>query len=136
MRAWCCAMRRAPRCCIADVPRIVIDDAFESLLDAGDFTAVEADPGEPALFLYTSGSTGRPKGVVLSHQSHLWVLAMRATPAPPPGQRVLVAAPLYHMNALSMCQVTLNNGGTIVLLPSFTPPRLHRCRVALSGRMR
>ena len=42
------------------------------------------------------------------------------TPAPPPGQRVLVAAPLYHMNALSMCQVTLNNGGTIVLLPSFT----------------
>ena len=110
----------APRAAMlrADVPRIVIDDAFECLLDAGDFTAVEAEHGEPALFLYTSGSTGRPKGVVLSHQSHLWVLAMRAT-APPPGQRVLVAAPLYHMNALSMCQVTLNNGGTIVLLPSF-----------------
>jgi acyl-CoA synthetase (AMP-forming)/AMP-acid ligase II len=32
---------------------------------------------------------------------------------------VLVAAPLYHMNALSMSQVTLNNGGTIVLLPRF-----------------
>ncbi len=111
-----CAARRLLR---ADVPRIVIDDAFAALLDAGDFTAVEAEHGEPALFLYTSGSTGRPKGVVLSHQSHLWVLAMRATPAPPPGQRVLVAAPLYHMNALSMCQVTLNNGGTIVLLPSF-----------------
>jgi long-chain acyl-CoA synthetase len=103
-----------------DVPRMVIDDAFAALLDAGDFTSVEAERGEPALFLYTSGSTGRPKGVVLSHQSHLWVLAMRATPAPPPGQRVLVAAPLYHMNALSVCQVTLNNGGTIVLLPSFT----------------
>src|SRR6185503_20286948 len=86
----------------------------------GDFITVKAEQGEPALFLYTSGSTGRPKGVVLSHQSHLWVLAMRATPAPPPSQRVLVAAPLYHMNALSMCQVTLNNGGTIVLLPSFT----------------
>jgi acyl-CoA synthetase (AMP-forming)/AMP-acid ligase II len=102
-----------------EVPRIVIDDAFATLLDAGDFTLVEAEHGEPALFLYTSGSTGRPKGVVLSHQSHLWVLAMRATPVPPPGQRVLVAAPLYHMNALSVCQVTLNNGGTIVLLPSF-----------------
>ena len=35
-------------------------------------------PAEPAMFLYTSGSTGRPKGVVLSHQSHLWVLEMRA----------------------------------------------------------
>jgi long-chain acyl-CoA synthetase len=111
----------APRATLLrpDVPRIVIDDAFESLLDAGDFAAVPAEQGEPALFLYTSGSTGRPKGVVLSHQSHLWVLEMRATPAPPPGNRILVAAPLYHMNALSMCQVALNNGGTIVLLPSF-----------------
>ena len=122
----------APRAALLrrEVPRIVIDDAFESLLDDGDFTAVEAEHGEPAMFLYTSGSTGRPKGVVLSHQSHLWVLAMRATPAPPPGQRVLVAAPLYHMNALSMCQVTLNNGGTIVLLPSFTAPATSRPRRA------
>lgn len=103
-----------------DVPRIVIDDAFSSLLDEGEWTAVEAEPAEPAMFLYTSGSTGRPKGVVLSHQSHLWVLEMRRTPAPVPGQRVLVAAPLYHMNALSVCQVALNNGSTIVLLPSFT----------------
>jgi long-chain acyl-CoA synthetase len=105
-----------------DIPHIVIEEAFASLLDAGDFTAVDAEAAEPAMFLYTSGSTGRPKGVVLSHWSHLWVMEIRATPAPPPGQRVLVAAPLYHMNALSMCQVTLNNGGTIVLLPSFTAP--------------
>ena len=105
-----------------DVPRIVIDDAFTSLLDDGDFDTVQADSGEPAMFLYTSGSTGRPKGVVLSHQSHLWVLEQRANPAPPPDQRVLVAAPLYHMNALSVCQSTLNTGGTIVLLPSFNAP--------------
>jgi long-chain acyl-CoA synthetase len=105
-----------------DVPRIVMENAFSSLLDDGGCNAVQADPGEPAMFLYTSGSTGRPKGVVLSHQSHLWVLEKRADPAPPPGQRVLVAAPLYHMNALSVCQSTLNTGGTIVLLPSFTAP--------------
>jgi acyl-CoA synthetase (AMP-forming)/AMP-acid ligase II len=103
-----------------DVPRIVMDDEFAALLDDGDFTPVDAEPAEPAMFLYTSGSTGRPKGVVLSHQSHLWVLQIRSRLAPPYGQRVLVAAPLYHMNALSMSQVTLNNGGTIVLLPSFT----------------
>jgi acyl-CoA synthetase (AMP-forming)/AMP-acid ligase II len=106
----------------ADVQRIVIDDGFASLLDDGEFMPVDAEAGEPAMFLYTSGSTGRPKGVVLSHQSHLWVLEMRANPPPPPGLRVLVAAPLYHMNALSTCQVTLTNGGTIVLLPSFTAP--------------
>lgn len=103
-----------------DVPRVVIEDAFASVLDDGPFGAVDADDGEAAMFLYTSGSTGRPKGVVLSHQSHLWVLEMRAKPMPPPGQRVLVAAPLYHMNALSVCQVALSTGGTIVLLPSFT----------------
>ena len=102
------------------VPRVVIDTDFATLLDEGPFDAVDAESAEPAMFLYTSGSTGRPKGVVLSHQSHLWVLEIRANPPPPPGQRVLVAAPLYHMNALSMSQVTLNNGGTIVLLPSFT----------------
>jgi long-chain acyl-CoA synthetase len=105
-----------------DIPQIVMEDAFTSLLDDGSFNAVQADAGEPAMFLYTSGSTGRPKGVVLSHQSHLWVLEQRGNPAPPPGQRVLVAAPLYHMNALSVCQSTLNTGGTIVLLPSFTAP--------------
>jgi acyl-CoA synthetase (AMP-forming)/AMP-acid ligase II len=104
----------------ADVPRVTIENDFASLLNEGEFSSVVAEAGEPAMFLYTSGSTGRPKGVVLSHQSHLWVLEVRAKPAPPPDQRVLVAAPLYHMNALSMCQVTLNNGGTIVLLPSFT----------------
>ena len=113
-----------------------MEDAFTSLLDDGDFDAVQADAGEPAMFLYTSGSTGRPKGVVLSHQSHLWVLEHARRPAPPPGQRVLVAAPLYHMNALSMCQSTLNTGGTIVLLPSFTAAGLHRCCIAAIGCMR
>ncbi len=103
-----------------DVPQIVIDDDFASVLDGGAFEPAAVEAGEPAMFLYTSGSTGRPKGVVLSHRSHLWVLEMRANPAPPSGHRVLVAAPLYHMNALSMCQGTLNNGGTIVLLPAFT----------------
>ena len=29
------------------MPRIVIDDAFGSLSDAGDFSAVEAEHGEP-----------------------------------------------------------------------------------------
>jgi long-chain acyl-CoA synthetase len=104
----------------ADVPRIVIENTFASLLDHGPFAACDVDADEPAMFLYTSGSTGRPKGVVLSHRSHLWVLEQRAIPPPPPGQRVLVAAPLYHMNGLSVCQATLNTGGTIVLLPSFT----------------
>jgi len=72
------------------------------------------------MFLYTSGSTGRPKGVVLSHWSHLWVISQRPRPPGPLGWRSLVAAPLYHMNALAMCQAVLAQGDTIVLMPGFT----------------
>lgn len=107
-----------------DLPRLVFgeggQDGFGALADPGPCTAVAPQPGETAMFLYTSGSTGRPKGVVLSHQSHLWVVEERSRSAPRGGQRVLVAAPLYHMNALSVCQATLAQRNTIVLLPAFT----------------
>jgi acyl-CoA synthetase (AMP-forming)/AMP-acid ligase II len=58
--------------------------------------------------------------VVLSHYSHLWAIAARARPPGSPGRRALVAAPLYHMNGLAMCQTTLAQGDTVVLLPQFT----------------
>jgi acyl-CoA synthetase (AMP-forming)/AMP-acid ligase II len=73
------------------------------------------------MFLYTSGSTGKPKGVVLSHESHLWVLAMRRRPLSAPRQRVLVAAPLYHMNGLATAHAALAQHDSVVLLPRFTP---------------
>jgi len=102
------------------VPKISFDRDFASLLDEGPFTPAKMKPEEPAMFLYTSGSTGRPKGVVLSHYSHLWAMAQRVRRPVPQGQRSLVAAPLYHMNGLAMCQTTFNQGDTVVLLPQFT----------------
>jgi long-chain acyl-CoA synthetase len=102
------------------VPKISFDRDFASFLDEGPFTPIKMEPEEPAMFLYTSGSTGRPKGVVLSHYSHLWAISQRVRRPVPPGQRSLVAAPLYHMNGLAMCQTTLHQGDTIVLLPQFT----------------
>ncbi len=102
------------------VPKISFDKDFAALLDEGPFTPIKMQPEEPAMFLYTSGSTGRPKGVVLSHYSHLWAIAQRPRRLVPEGQRSLVAAPLYHMNGLAMCQTTLSHGDTIVLLPQFT----------------
>ena len=103
----------------ASLPSVKLDD-WPNPKDNETFVAVVAEPDEPAMFLYTSGSTGRPKGVVLSHRSHLWVLEMRAGVPEPPGRRQLVAAPLYHMNALATCQAALANGHSVVLLPSFT----------------
>ena len=100
-----------------DARRVI---GVESLLDEGPFTPLAMKPEEPAMFLYTSGSTGRPKGVVLSHYSHLWAISQRVRRPVPLGQRAIVAAPLYHMNGLAMCQTTFSQGDTVVLLPQFT----------------
>ena len=97
-------------------------DAWDGFTGGGlrPFRTVVPLPSDPAMFLYTSGSTGRPKGVVLSHRSHLWVLEVRTRRPDLDQERVLVAAPLYHMNGLAMSQLTLASGGLLVLLPGFT----------------
>src|SRR5205085_1672001 len=78
-------------------------------------------PREAAMFLYTAGSTGTPKGVVLSHQSHIWVVETRLAPGLD-RHRYLIAAPLYHMNALALAKFACAAHATIVLLPQFTAP--------------
>ena len=108
-----------------DVPRVGFDggngaEDFGGFLDPGPFAPIAPGDREPAMFLYTSGSTGRPKGVVLSHQSHIWVVEQRMAAQDMSQHRFLVAAPLYHMNALAMSQLAHAAHATIVLLPQFT----------------
>jgi long-chain acyl-CoA synthetase len=108
--------------CPDGLPTVVFgaegDDGFGRFVEPGEFTTVIPKDREPAMFLYTSGSTGLPKGVILSHQSHIWVVRTRLTPDLE-RHRYLIAAPLYHMNALALSKLACAAHSTIVLLPRF-----------------
>jgi acyl-CoA synthetase (AMP-forming)/AMP-acid ligase II len=130
---FCDRARRAD--CPADLPVVIFGDdgpeGFDRSLDAGPFDAVVPARDEPGMFLYTSGSTGTPKGVVLSHQSHIWVVEARLAPGLDQ-HRYLIAAPLYHMNALALSLLACAAHATNVLLPQFTA----RAYIEAIGRYR
>jgi long-chain acyl-CoA synthetase len=117
--------------CPDDIARVIFGAEFDAFLNHGPFDAAVPAENEPAMFLYTSGSTGTPKGVVLSHQSHIWVVETRLAPGLD-RHRYLIAAPLYHMNALALAKLACAAHATIVLLPQFSA----RAYIEAIGRYR
>ncbi len=95
------------------------DGGLDPWLDPGPFEPIVPKADEAGLYLYTSGSTGRPKGVMLSHASHLWVARTRMAETDLRDDRLLIAAPLYHMNALALALLVCASGATMVLMPQF-----------------
>lgn len=99
------------------VETVAFGPEFERFLDPGPFDAVAPGPGDVALHPYTSGSTGRPKGVLLDHGGQMW--------GPSTARWMdadgvyLVAAPLYHKNALMVTKSAFFTGARIVLMPRF-----------------
>ena len=112
-----------------DLPIVQFDaepnaaDNWSAFLDPGDFATVVPQAGEAAMILYTSGSTGRPKGVPLSHAGHLWAVKSRLRGGPYDQDRLIVAAPLYHMNALGTSKFVFAAHASMVLLPQFDAKR-------------
>lgn len=116
---FCDAERRA--LLPAGVDTIDFDDesAWNAFLDHGPFETVVPEPDEAAMVLYTSGSTGRPKGVLLSHAGHLWAVKSRLRSGPFNDERLIVAAPLFHMNGLGTVKFVFAAHASVVLLPQF-----------------
>ena len=97
-----------------------LDDAsWDAFLAPGSQPPWTPGPEDVALMLYTSGSTGKPKGVRLSHAGQLWTVRTRQAATPLDRERTLIAAPLYHMNALALAFLVLGCRATAVLLPQF-----------------
>lgn len=99
-------------------------DAFDTFVDPGSFTAFEPAADSVAIQPYTSGSTGRPKGVLLTHFGQNWSRRILAhTRGTTENDAILVAAPLYHKNALNAIKQGLTAGATLPLLPQFNVER-------------
>jgi long-chain acyl-CoA synthetase len=112
---------------------------FAGFRDPGPFEALEPASDAVAIQPYTSGSTGRPKGVLLSHYGQNWSRRILAhTRGTTEKDVILVAAPLYHKNALNAVKQGLTGGATLPLLPQFDVERYveaigrYRCTV-ISG---
>jgi long-chain acyl-CoA synthetase len=112
---------------------------YERFLDPGPFVAFEPAPDSVAIQPYTSGSTGRPKGVLLTHYGQNWSRRILAhTRGTMEKDVILIAAPLYHKNALNAVKQGLTAGAMLPLLPQFDIERYieaighHRCTV-ISG---
>jgi long-chain acyl-CoA synthetase len=112
---------------------------FDRFLDPGPYAPFEPAPESIAIQPYTSGSTGRPRGVLLTHYGQNWSRRILAhTRGTTERDVILVAAPLYHKNALNAIKQGLTAGATLLLLPQFDIERYieaigrHRCTV-ISG---
>ncbi len=112
--------RELRRLCPAGPRVIEYGTEFGRFLDPGPFKAFEPTPDSVAIQPYTSGSTGRPKGVLLSHYGQNWSRRILAhTRGTTEKDVILVAAPLYHKNALNAIKQGLTAGATLPLLPQF-----------------
>lgn len=112
------------------------ESAYETQLARSDGRYAAFSPPErhPAIQMYTSGSTGTPKGVVLGHEGTAWFVEAARTADPSTmnaDASVLLAAPLFHKNALTGgIKMMLYAGGCAVILQRFEPREFLRLLAA------
>src|ERR1700761_6222486 len=103
---------------------------FNAAIEEGgrqSFKPVQQGPDDIAFLQYTGGTTGVAKGATLLHrnlianvlQSEIWLNPARANRTDIDQFITVVALPLYHVFALTVCGLlTIRTGGLGVLIPN------------------
>ena len=103
-----------------DTHAVMFDEDYGELLDFGPFDPVPVTSDDISMQPYTSGSTGLPKGVLLTHSGQFWAAeTLVEYRRLKPDDRGILAAPLYHKNAVVAAKTALRSGGSSVLIPRF-----------------
>jgi long-chain acyl-CoA synthetase len=100
--------------------------SWDDLSKAAPDTSIERMEFDDQAFQpYTAGSTGMPKGIVLTHGGMLWGVEHSQSHWPiDASARGIVAAPMFHKNAIrGTVKPMLRGGGSFVILPHFEPRR-------------
>jgi acyl-CoA synthetase (AMP-forming)/AMP-acid ligase II len=98
---------------------------YEDLIETAEPVADARRGGsELAGVFYTGGTTGFPKGVMLSHDNLgiSWLGSAACGYLAGPDSRTLHTAPMFHLADMAAWGITVQAGGTHVILPSFDPP--------------
>jgi long-chain acyl-CoA synthetase len=108
----------------------VLDDdnhvTYDQLVDnQGDFTPVQIDTDDEAVYQYTGGTTGTPKAAVLSHSNlfaNVRQVEMWAPGVTPGREKILGVLPLFHAFGMTaVMNLGLRLGAEIILMPNFKP---------------